>query len=371
MSNVLGTLPPVAELCALPTTPARWRSSTPASSCRTTRPTCKRGTPTSSRSRATRCAAVGHRDAVGAEELLDAMPPFLGGGNMIDTVTFEGFTRAGAGEVRSGHASDRRSRRARRRRRLPRAIGMDAVRQHEMELTALCARHAQRSVRRRHHDLRPDDVEHRGGVISFAFRDLHPHDVSQVLDQHNVCVRAGHHCAKPLMKSLGVNATTRASLYLYNDRDDVDALADALDGATRYLRTLIEERDTMPGLEDLYREIILDHYRTPRNRGELESPPAVGVQRTQPTVRRRDHRVPARRRRRRQRHQDRRPGLFDLAVVGVDDVARRSRASRSPRSRALIRRFKSMMSIDSRRRRQRRRRPTRSRSAISRRCRAS
>ena len=69
-------------------------------------------------------------------------------------------------------------------------------------------------------------------MISFAFRDLHPHDVSQVLDERNVCVRAGHHCAKPLMKMLGVNATTRASLYLYNDRDDVDALADALDGAT-------------------------------------------------------------------------------------------------------------------------------------------
>ena len=69
-------------------------------------------------------------------------------------------------------------------------------------------------------------------MISFAFRDLHPHDVSQVLDERNVCVRAGHHCAKPLMKTLGVNATTRASLYLYNDRDDVDALADALDGAT-------------------------------------------------------------------------------------------------------------------------------------------
>ena len=96
-----------------------------------------------------------------------------------------------------------------------------------------------------------------------------PHDVSQVLDERNVCVRAGHHCAKPLMKTLGVNATTRASLYLYNDTDDVDALADALDGATDIFGSL------MPGLEDLYREIILDHYRTPRNRGELETPPAI------------------------------------------------------------------------------------------------
>ena len=78
----------------------------------------------------------------------------------------------------------------------------------------------------------PTEMEHRGGVVSFAFRDLHPHDVSQVLDQHNVCVRAGHHCAKPLMRLLGVNATARASFYLYNDQRDVDALADALDGAS-------------------------------------------------------------------------------------------------------------------------------------------
>ena len=69
-------------------------------------------------------------------------------------------------------------------------------------------------------------------VLSFAFRDLHPHDVSQVLDERNVCVRAGHHCAKPLMQVLGVQSTTRASFYLYNGHDDVDALADALDGAT-------------------------------------------------------------------------------------------------------------------------------------------
>ena len=69
-------------------------------------------------------------------------------------------------------------------------------------------------------------------MLSFAFRDLHPHDVSQVLDQHNVCIRAGHHCAKPLMRIIGAAATARASFYVYNDRDDVDALADALDGAS-------------------------------------------------------------------------------------------------------------------------------------------
>ena len=76
-----------------------------------------------------------------------------------------------------------------------------------------------------------DAIEERGGILSLAYRDVHPHDLSQVLDQHGVCVRAGHHCAKPLMKALGVNATARASLYLYNDETDVDALADALGDA--------------------------------------------------------------------------------------------------------------------------------------------
>ena len=78
----------------------------------------------------------------------------------------------------------------------------------------------------------PRDPEMRGGVLSFAFRGIHPHDISQVLDQANVCVRAGHHCAKPLMRVLGAHATVRASWYLYNDRDDIDALCDALGGVS-------------------------------------------------------------------------------------------------------------------------------------------
>ncbi|MEQ1704115.1 MAG: aminotransferase class V-fold PLP-dependent enzyme, partial [Ilumatobacteraceae bacterium] len=78
----------------------------------------------------------------------------------------------------------------------------------------------------------PCNVEVRGATFSFGFRGIHPHDLSQVLDQRNVCVRAGHHCAKPLMRLLGVNATARASFYLYNDTTDVDTLADALDSAS-------------------------------------------------------------------------------------------------------------------------------------------
>jgi cysteine desulfurase/selenocysteine lyase len=65
-------------------------------------------------------------------------------------------------------------------------------------------------------------------VLSFGYKDIHPHDLSQVLDETGVCIRAGHHCAKPLMRRMGVTATARASLYLYNDESDVDTLADAL-----------------------------------------------------------------------------------------------------------------------------------------------
>ena len=74
----------------------------------------------------------------------------------------------------------------------------------------------------------------RGGVLSLAMEGIHPHDLSQVLDEHAVCVRPGHHCAKPLMQVLGVGATARASFYVYNDDADVDALADALADAASF-----------------------------------------------------------------------------------------------------------------------------------------
>ena len=162
-------------------------------------------------------------------ELLEAMPPFLGGGEMISDVRLDGFStnevpwkfEAGtppiAEAIGLGAAVDYLT-----------ALGLDAVRAHEKELTtyaidALTARYGG--------DLTifgPKDPDQRGGVLSLAYRGIHPHDLSQVLDQHGVCVRAGHHCAKPLMRRLGVAATLRASLYVYNDRADVDALVDAL-----------------------------------------------------------------------------------------------------------------------------------------------
>jgi len=111
------------------------------------------------------------------------------------------------------------------------ALGMEAIHKHEVALTA----YAMGTLGDRFGaDLRflgPATTEERGGVLSIAYRDIHPHDLAQVLDQMGVCVRAGHHCAKPLMRRLGVTATARASLYVYNDESDVDTLADALAAA--------------------------------------------------------------------------------------------------------------------------------------------
>jgi cysteine desulfurase/selenocysteine lyase len=168
----------------------------------------------------------------GTEEILDATPPFLGGGEMILNVTKDGFTHtelpwkfeAGtpmiAEAVGLGAACEYLT-----------ALGMDAVRQHEVELTA----YTLRTLTERFGDdvtiHGPSEPAARGGVFSFAYKGIHPHDLTQVFDEHGVCVRAGHHCAKPLMRALGVNATARASLYVYNDTDDVDALADAMAAA--------------------------------------------------------------------------------------------------------------------------------------------
>ena len=80
----------------------------------------------------------------------------------------------------------------------------------------------------------PSEPAERGGVLSFSVGDIHPHDLTQVFDERGVCVRAGHHCAKPLMKVLGASATARASLYVYNDTDDVDALAEAIAAASDF-----------------------------------------------------------------------------------------------------------------------------------------
>jgi cysteine desulfurase/selenocysteine lyase len=162
-------------------------------------------------------------------ELLEAMPPFLGGGEMISDVRLDGFTTAElpwkfeagtppiAEAVGLGAAIDYLG-----------TVGMEAVRAHEVALTAYAISSLTERFGDRFRVHGPADPEARSGVMSFEFADVHPHDIAQVLDSEGVCVRAGHHCAKPLMRVLGVNATARASFYVYNDEDDVDALGEAL-----------------------------------------------------------------------------------------------------------------------------------------------
>ncbi len=165
----------------------------------------------------------------GREELLAELPPFLGGGEMILDVRKEGFVpndipwRFEAGTPPITESMGLGAAVA-----YLNAVGMERVRDHDVALTT----YAMAALRDRFgSDIRifgPSDPCARGGVLSFAYRDLHPHDVSQILDQYGVCVRAGHHCAKPLMRRLGVNATARASFGPYNDESDVDALVEAL-----------------------------------------------------------------------------------------------------------------------------------------------
>jgi cysteine desulfurase/selenocysteine lyase len=181
------------------------------------------------------CGPTGVGVLWGREELLDAMPPFLGGGEMIRDVRVDGFTpnelpwkfEAGTPAITEaigwGAAIEYLER-----------IGMDAIHAHEERLTryaldALGARFGDRLT-----IYGPPTTEMRGGVLSFLFPDIHAHDVSQVLDEEAVCVRAGHHCAKPLMRVLGIPATSRASVYLYNDTDDIDALVEALAKAEQF-----------------------------------------------------------------------------------------------------------------------------------------
>ena len=168
-------------------------------------------------------------------ELLDTMPPFLGGGEMIRDASRDGFTpnevpwkfEAGtmpiAEAVGLGAAVDYLE-----------ALGLDAVATHETDLTAYALRALEDRFGDRLAIYGPRTTERRGATISFLFEGIHAHDISQVVDEHGVCVRAGHHCAKPLMRVLGVPATTRASFYVYIDEADVDALVEALAAAERF-----------------------------------------------------------------------------------------------------------------------------------------
>jgi cysteine desulfurase/selenocysteine lyase len=172
---------------------------------------------------------------VGRREALESMEPFLGGGEMISNVTQQGSTWADlpwkfeagtppiAEAIGLGAAADYLM-----------DVGLDAVRAHEVELTAhmldALAQVDGITV------FGPRDAAGRGGAVSFSLPDLHPHDIAQLIDQEGVCVRAGHHCAKPLMRVLGVGATARASTYLYNSAEEIDVFVRALGNARLALK---------------------------------------------------------------------------------------------------------------------------------------
>jgi cysteine desulfurase/selenocysteine lyase len=166
----------------------------------------------------------------GRRELLKDMPPFMGGGHMISRVDrerstwnelpwkFEAGTSAIAEGIGLGAAVDYLG-----------EVGMENIRAHERDLTAYALERIAEVDGIR--VFGPLDPERRGGVISFAIDGMHAHDIAELCDREAVCVRAGHHCAQPLMRLLGVAATARASFQVYNSREDVDALVSALRGA--------------------------------------------------------------------------------------------------------------------------------------------
>ena len=168
-------------------------------------------------------------------ELLEEMPPFLGGGEMIRDVRKDGFTtndvpwkfEAGTPPIAEviglGAAVDWLS-----------AVGMESIAEHERALTAYALEQLTLAFGNELTIYGPPTAEGRGSAISFLFDEIHAHDISQVLDEDGVCVRAGHHCAKPLMRVLGVPATSRASFAIYNTFEDVDALVEALHKAKTF-----------------------------------------------------------------------------------------------------------------------------------------
>lgn len=169
----------------------------------------------------------------GRAELLAELPPFLTGGSMIENVTMESATWAPAPRkfeagvpnmaqaVGLGAALTYLT-----------GIGMENIHRHEVELTRYLLNGLSEIA-----DLRiigPTTTDNRGGVVSFTLGDIHPHDLGQFLDSQGIAVRTGHHCAWPLTRKLGVPATTRASVYLYNSTDDLDALIAGVHGAQKY-----------------------------------------------------------------------------------------------------------------------------------------
>lgn len=178
------------------------------------------------------CGPTGIGALWARQEILDLMTPFLGGGDMIADVRLDGFTpniipykfEAGTppiAEAVGWHAALD----------YLHAVGLEAIAAHDLMLTKLILAQFEDRLAGKARVVGPMSSVNRGGVISFEVLDVHPHDVAQVLDQYGVAVRAGHHCAKPLLYCIGMTATTRASTYLYNTPGDVDGLVAAIESA--------------------------------------------------------------------------------------------------------------------------------------------
>jgi cysteine desulfurase/selenocysteine lyase len=172
------------------------------------------------------CGPTGIGALYGKKELLEAMPPFLGGGDMIKEVKlrsfrpntlphkFEAGTPAIAEAVGFGAAVDYLS-----------SLGMDAVAAHEHEITEYALERLEEVPGVK---LFGPGADKKGGVASFTLDGVHPHDVAQILDKDGIAVRAGHHCAQPLHEKFGIPATSRASFYLYNTKEEVDLLVNGI-----------------------------------------------------------------------------------------------------------------------------------------------
>jgi len=168
-------------------------------------------------------------------DILEKMEPFLGGGDMIKEVhkwgalwkelpwKFEAGTSNIADAIALGEAIDYLN-----------CLGMDKIREHEKDLTSYAL---ERMKEVKYLTLYgPDDVEKRCGIISFNIADIHPHDLATLLDQEGIAVRSGHHCAQPLMERLNIPATTRASFYLYNTKEEIDIFVEALKKAIKIFK---------------------------------------------------------------------------------------------------------------------------------------
>jgi cysteine desulfurase / selenocysteine lyase len=171
----------------------------------------------------------------GRRELLEAMPPFMGGGHMIKTVgetestwtdlpwKFEAGTSQIAEAIGLGAAVD-----------WVQALGIDQIRAHERSLSAYALAALRDVPGLTIHG--PADAADRGGLISFVLDGVHPHDVGEILGRDGVCIRTGHHCAQPLMRRLGAHATNRASFGAFNTDADIDRLIEALGSVARVMQ---------------------------------------------------------------------------------------------------------------------------------------